>query len=84
MTTYYTIRPTPAKYVRTGDKIRIEGTTVTVRQIFGSTATAQPYGMRPNLPGERLYTVVPDCCAPFCVQGSHHLDVLIGGPRKEA
>lgn len=83
MTTYYTIRPTPAQYVRTGDRIRIEGTSVTVRHIYGSTATAQPYGMRPNLPNERLYTIVPDRCPPFTVQGSHRLDVLIGGGRKE-
>lgn len=83
MTTYYTIRPTPAKYIRSGDHIRIEGTTVIVRQVYGATAATQPHGMRPNLPGERLYTIVPDRCAPFTVQGTHNLDVVVGGGRTE-
>lgn len=84
MSTYYTIRPTPAQYVRIGDRIRIEGTEVTVRQIFGTKATCQPYGMRLNRPGERLYCVVPNSCPPFTCQGTHVLDVVVGGPRSEA
>lgn len=74
-----TIRPTPARYVTPGARIRIEGTTVIVRQIYGAKACAQPYGQRPNLPGEMLYTIVPSSCAPFTVQGTHVLDVVIEG-----
>lgn len=80
MTEYLTIRPTPAKYIRSGDWIRVEGVTALVRQVYGTTATTTPYGMRPNLPGERLYTIVPDRCAPFTVQGSHCLDVVTERP----
>lgn len=81
MTQYLTIRPTPARYVTAGSHIRIEGTTVLVRQIYGAKAVCTPAGMRPNLPGERLYTVIPDRCPPFTVQGTHMLDVVTERPE---